>query len=62
MVTIIDLDDATKADIKLLKAALQEKAGKKQDPLVVSRNFYAREILMQEIKVVTKEYQIMHLS
>lgn len=38
----VDLDDATKADLKLLKAALQERAGKKEDPLVVSRNFNKR--------------------
>ena len=35
----VKLDDDTKADLKLLKAALQEQAGTKEDPLLASRNF-----------------------
>ena len=38
----VELDDTTKADLKLLKAALQERAGKKEDPLVASKNFNER--------------------
>ena len=35
----VELDDETKADLKLLKAALQERAGTKKDPLLASKNF-----------------------
>ena len=38
----VELDDTTKADLKLLKAALQERAGKKEDPLVASKDFNER--------------------
>ena len=37
-----ELEDATKADLAALKAALQEKAGFKMDPLVVLRKFNLR--------------------
>ena len=35
----VELEDEVKNDVKLLKAALEEQAGKKEDPLVASRNF-----------------------
>ena len=35
----VELDDATKGDLKLLKAVLQERTGTKEDPLLASRNF-----------------------
>ena len=40
----VELHDATNynADLKLLKAALQERAGKKDNPLVASKHFNAR--------------------
>ena len=38
----VDLDDTTKADLKLLKAALEERAGKKEDALAASRSFSQR--------------------
>ena len=38
----VELDDETKADLKLLKAALQERAGTKEDPLLASKNFNQR--------------------
>jgi len=38
----VELDDATKKDLKLLRAALEERAGKKEDPLVASKNFTQR--------------------
>ena len=38
----VELDDGTKTDLALLKAALQEKAGKKEDPLMASRSFNQR--------------------
>jgi len=40
----VELNDATKADLKFLflRAALQERAGKKDDPLVASKHFNAR--------------------
>ena len=38
----VDLDDTTKADLKLLKAALQDRAGKKEDPLAASKDFNER--------------------
>ena len=37
-----ELDDDTKGDLKLLKAALQERTGTKEDPLLASRNFNQR--------------------
>ena len=38
----VELDDTTKDDVKLLKAALQERTGTKQDRLLASRNFNQR--------------------
>ena len=38
-----ELEDATKNDLAALKAALQEKAGFKTDPLVASRKFNLRD-------------------
>ena len=38
----VELDDDTKGDLKLLKAALQERTGTKEDPLLASRNFNQR--------------------
>ena len=38
----IELDDDTKTDLALLKAALQKRAGKKEDPLMASRSFNQR--------------------
>ena len=38
----VEFDDAIKNDLALLKAALQERAGKKEDPLVASRRFNQR--------------------
>ena len=38
----VELDDGTKTDLALLKAALQERAGKKEDPLMASRRFNQR--------------------
>ena len=38
----IELDDETKKDLKLLRAALEERAGKKEDPLVASKTFSQR--------------------
>ena len=38
----VELEDEVKNDVKLLKAALEERAGKKEDPLVASRNFNQR--------------------
>ena len=38
----VELDNAIKSDLARLKAALQERAGKKEDPLVASRNFNQR--------------------
>ena len=38
----IQLDNGTKTDLALLKAALQEMAGKKEDPLMASRSFNQR--------------------
>ena len=35
----MELNDGIKTDLTLLKAALQEKAGKKEDPLMASRRF-----------------------
>ena len=35
----MELDDGTKTDLALLKAALQEKASKKEHPLMASRSF-----------------------
>ena len=35
----IDLDDTTKGDLKLLRAPLEERAGKKEDALAASRSF-----------------------
>ena len=44
----VELDDATTADLKLLKAALQERAGKKEDPLVASKDFNERRQTIDE--------------
>ena len=38
----VELEDATKNDLALLKAALLDKSGKKEDPLVASRCFNQR--------------------
>ena len=38
----VELDDETKGDLKLLKVALQERAGTKEDPLLASKNFNRR--------------------
>ena len=38
----VELDDETKGDLKLLKVALQERAGTKEDPLLASKNFNQR--------------------
>jgi len=38
----VDFDNATKGDLKLLRAALEERAGKKEDPLAASRSFNQR--------------------
>ena len=38
----VELDNNTKGDLKLLKAALQERTGTKEDPLLASRNFNQR--------------------
>ena len=38
----VDLDATTKADLKLLKAALMEKAGLAQDPLTAGKLFISR--------------------
>jgi len=38
----VELDDAMKKDLKLLRVALEETAGKKEDPLVASKNFTQR--------------------
>ena len=38
----VELDDATKNYLALLKAALLNKSGKKEDPLVASRCFNQR--------------------
>ena len=35
----VDLNDITKGDLKLLRAALEERAGKKEDALAASRSF-----------------------
>lgn len=35
----VELPDATKTDLNLLKAALQDRAGVKEDPLVASKQF-----------------------
>jgi len=35
----VEFDNNAKADLALLKAALQERAGTKEDPLVASRHF-----------------------
>lgn len=39
----VDLDDDTKTDIQPLKVTLQEKASKKEDPFLVSKNFNTRD-------------------
>ena len=38
----VELDDETKRDLRLLKVALQERAGTKEDPLLASKNFNQR--------------------
>ena len=38
----VELDDETKGDLRLLKVALQERAGTKEDPLLASKNFNQR--------------------
>lgn len=38
----MELDDDTKGDLALLKDALQERAGTKEDPLLASKNFNQR--------------------
>ena len=38
----VDLDAATKADLKLLKTALMKKAGLAQDPLMAGKLFISR--------------------
>ena len=38
----VDHDDTTKGDLKLLRAALEERAGKKEDTLVASKSFSQR--------------------
>ncbi|XP_065901887.1 uncharacterized protein [Dysidea avara] len=38
----VDFDDTIKGDLKLLRAALEERAGKKEDPLAASRSFSQR--------------------
>lgn len=38
----MEFDDAVNGDLKLLKAALEERAGKKEDPLVASKKFNLR--------------------
>ena len=45
----VKLDDATKNDLALLKAALLDKSGKKEDPLV------AYDVLTSEIKAKTRK-------
>ena len=35
----VELEDDVKGDLKLLKAALEDRAGKKEDPLIASKNF-----------------------
>jgi len=44
----VELDSDTKADLKLLKAALQERAGKKEDPLDASKYFNERRQVIDE--------------
>ena len=38
----VELDNETKGDLRLLKIALQERAGTKEDPLLASKNFNQR--------------------
>ena len=38
----VELEDDIKSDVKLLKAALEERAGKKEDPLIASKSFNQR--------------------
>ncbi|XP_065900992.1 uncharacterized protein [Dysidea avara] len=38
----VDFDDTIKGDLKLLRAALEERAGKREDPLAASRSFSQR--------------------
>lgn len=53
----VELNDATKADLKFLflRAALQERAGKKDDPLVASKH------LIREGRLWMRELLIMHM-
>ena len=38
----VEFEDDVKGDMKLLKAALEDRAGKKEDPSIASKNFDQR--------------------